>query len=118
MGGQPQSTESALVGGDYERFPSETAGGERLGQASVRCCDAASINLADCAEMGVTNRLKPKDVTSVCKVTTDPEDTPDALGSRLYTFPPRESCRTLVVPGVGSGLGRFGRFAIEGSGSV
>ena len=31
-------------------------------------------------EMGVTNRLKPKDVTSVCKVTTDPEDTPDFLG--------------------------------------
>jgi len=24
--------------------------------------------------------LKPKDVTSVCKVTTDPEDVPDALG--------------------------------------
>ncbi len=31
-------------------------------------------------EMGITNRLKPKDVTSVCKVTTDPEDIPDALG--------------------------------------
>jgi CxxC motif-containing protein (DUF1111 family) len=34
-------------------------------------------------EMGVTNRLKPKDVTSVCKLTAavpDPEDTPDALG--------------------------------------
>ena len=31
-------------------------------------------------EMGVTNRLKPKDVTSVCKVTTDLEDVPDALG--------------------------------------
>ena len=31
-------------------------------------------------EMGVTNRLKPKDVTSVCKVTSDPEDTPDSLG--------------------------------------
>ena len=31
-------------------------------------------------EMGVTNRLKPKDVTSVCKVTTDLEDKPDALG--------------------------------------
>jgi CxxC motif-containing protein (DUF1111 family) len=31
-------------------------------------------------EMGVTNRLKPKDVTSVCKVTPDPEDTPDSLG--------------------------------------
>ncbi len=31
-------------------------------------------------EMGVTNRLRPKDVTSVCKVTTDPEDVPDANG--------------------------------------
>jgi CxxC motif-containing protein (DUF1111 family) len=31
-------------------------------------------------EMGVTNRLKPKDVTSVCKVSSDPEDTPDSLG--------------------------------------
>ena len=31
-------------------------------------------------EMGVTNRLRPKDVTSVCKVTTDPEDTPDSNG--------------------------------------
>ena len=31
-------------------------------------------------EMVVSNRLKPKDVTSVCKVTSDPEDTPDALG--------------------------------------
>jgi CxxC motif-containing protein (DUF1111 family) len=31
-------------------------------------------------EMGVTNRLKPKDITTVCKVTTDPEDKPDALG--------------------------------------
>ena len=31
-------------------------------------------------EMGVTNRLKPKDVTQVCKVTADPEDTPDKLG--------------------------------------
>jgi len=31
-------------------------------------------------EMGVTSRLKPTDVTSVCKVTSDPEDTPDHLG--------------------------------------
>jgi CxxC motif-containing protein (DUF1111 family) len=30
--------------------------------------------------MGVTNRLRPKDVTSVCKVTADPEDVPDNLG--------------------------------------
>ena len=31
-------------------------------------------------EMGVTNRLRPKDVTAVCKVTSDPEDVPDNLG--------------------------------------
>ena len=31
-------------------------------------------------EMGVTNRLKPTDVTQVCKVTSDLEDTPDSLG--------------------------------------
>lgn len=35
---------------------------------------------ANLNEMGVTNRLKPKDVTSVCKVTTDLEDKPDAFG--------------------------------------
>jgi CxxC motif-containing protein (DUF1111 family) len=31
-------------------------------------------------EMGVTNRLRPKDTTSVGKVTPDPEDVPDNLG--------------------------------------
>src|SRR5262249_31906320 len=31
-------------------------------------------------EMGVTNRLRPKDATSVCKTTMDPEDKPDAMG--------------------------------------
>jgi hypothetical protein len=31
-------------------------------------------------EMGVTNRLRPKDTTTVGKTTTDPEDTPDDLG--------------------------------------
>lgn len=31
-------------------------------------------------EMGVTSRLRPKDATTVCKTTTDPEDQPDTLG--------------------------------------
>jgi CxxC motif-containing protein (DUF1111 family) len=31
-------------------------------------------------EMGVTNRLKPVDSTTVCKITQDPEDQPDNLG--------------------------------------
>src|SRR5262252_2878962 len=31
-------------------------------------------------EMGITSRLKPSDMTTVCKTTSDPEDTPDELG--------------------------------------
>jgi CxxC motif-containing protein (DUF1111 family) len=31
-------------------------------------------------EMGVTNRLRPHDTTTIGKVTADPEDTPDSLG--------------------------------------
>jgi len=31
-------------------------------------------------EMGITNRLRPHDSTTVCKTTTDPEDQPDKLG--------------------------------------
>lgn len=31
-------------------------------------------------EMGVTNRLRPKDTTMIGKVTADPEDQPDSLG--------------------------------------
>jgi CxxC motif-containing protein (DUF1111 family) len=31
-------------------------------------------------EMGITSRLKPTDMTSICKVKADPEDTPDQLG--------------------------------------
>jgi CxxC motif-containing protein (DUF1111 family) len=51
-------------------------------------------------EVGVTSRLRPNDVTSVCKTTTDPEDIPDALGLadidhfaqfiRATTAPPRD----------------------------
>jgi len=31
-------------------------------------------------EMGVTNRLRPKDTTTIGKITPDPEDVPDSLG--------------------------------------
>ena len=31
-------------------------------------------------EMGITNRLRPKDVTTVLKITKDPEDQPDDIG--------------------------------------
>lgn len=31
-------------------------------------------------EMGITNRLRPHDTTTIGKITSDPEDTPDSLG--------------------------------------
>jgi CxxC motif-containing protein (DUF1111 family) len=52
-------------------------------------------------EMGVTSRLRPKDVTTVCKTTVDPEDVADNLGLadidhfaqfiRGTTVPPRDA---------------------------
>ena len=58
-------------------------------------------------EMGVTNRLRPKDVTTVGKITTDPEDTPDNLGLadidhfaqfiRGTKVPPRDAVLSLTA---------------------
>jgi CxxC motif-containing protein (DUF1111 family) len=67
-------------------------------------------------EMGVTNRLKPKDVTTVCKVTPDVEDVPDALGLadidhfaqfiRGTRVPPRDTVLA-VTPDAIAGQGLF-----------
>ena len=58
-------------------------------------------------EMGVTNRLRPKDVTTVCKVTSDPEDIPDSIGMedidhfaqfiRGTQVPPRDTALAATV---------------------
>lgn len=61
----------------------EAAGQTRVGRFGWKDQDPTLLSFAADAylnEMGVTNRLKPKDVTSVCKVTSDPEDKPDDLG--------------------------------------
>jgi CxxC motif-containing protein (DUF1111 family) len=52
-------------------------------------------------EMGVTNPLRPKDVTSGCKISADPEDVPDSIGMadidhfaqfiRATRVPPRDT---------------------------
>ncbi len=52
-------------------------------------------------EMGITNRLSPTDTTTVCKTTSDPEDTPDSIGMadidhfatfmRATNAPPRDT---------------------------
>jgi CxxC motif-containing protein (DUF1111 family) len=60
-------------------------------------------------EMGVTNRLRPKDTTTVGKLTPDPEDTPDDLGLadidhfaqfiRGTKAPPRDAALAASVAG-------------------
>jgi CxxC motif-containing protein (DUF1111 family) len=58
-------------------------------------------------EMGVTNRLRPKDVTTIGKITPDPEDIPDNLGLadidhfaqfiRGTKAPPRDAALALTL---------------------
>jgi CxxC motif-containing protein (DUF1111 family) len=68
-------------------------------------------------EMGVTNRLRPKDTTTVGKITQDPEDTPDDLGLadidhfaqfiRGTKVPPRDTALAATA------AGRAGRTVFE-----
>jgi CxxC motif-containing protein (DUF1111 family) len=75
---------NGLIHGEVIQVPILEAPGQTgVGKFGWKAQDPTILSFSADAylnEMGVTNRLKPKDVTSVCKVTTDPEDTPDALG--------------------------------------
>jgi CxxC motif-containing protein (DUF1111 family) len=61
----------------------EAPGQERVGRFGWKDQDPTILSFAGDAylnEMGITNRLRPKDVTDVGDITVDPEDVPDALG--------------------------------------
>jgi CxxC motif-containing protein (DUF1111 family) len=61
----------------------EAPGQTRVGRFGWKDQHGSLLSFASDAylnEMGVTSRLRPKDVTTVCKTTTDPEDVPDTLG--------------------------------------
>lgn len=80
---QPAQSEG-LIHGEAIQVPILEAPGQMgVGKFGWKDQDPTILSFSADAylnEMGVTSRLKPKDVTSVCKVTADPEDTPDALG--------------------------------------
>jgi CxxC motif-containing protein (DUF1111 family) len=69
-------------------------------------------------EMGVTNRLRPKDVTTIGKTTPDPEDVPDNLGLadidhfaqfvRGTKVPPRDAALA-ATPAALAGQALFGK---------
>ena len=62
---------------------SEASGQKRIGRFGWKDQHGSLLSFVADAylnEMGVTNRLCPMDTTTIGKVTSDPEDTPDALG--------------------------------------
>jgi len=80
---QPGQSNGLIQGEAIEVPIFEAAGQTRVGRFGWKDQHGSLLSfIADAYvnEMGVTNRLRPTDVTTVCKTTTDPEDQPDALG--------------------------------------
>jgi len=80
---QPDQSEGRIHGEAIQVPLFEAPGQTRIGRFGWKDQHGSLLSfIADAYvnEMGVTSRLRPKDVTSVCKTTTDPEDQPDNLG--------------------------------------
>jgi len=81
--GQPKLSHG-LIHGEAIQVPMfEAPGQTRLGRFGWKNQHSSLLSFVADAyvnEMGVTNPLRVNDVTNVGKVTTDPEDKPDALG--------------------------------------
>jgi Di-haem oxidoreductase, putative peroxidase len=80
---QPEVSEGRIHG-EAIRVPVLEAPGQirvgRFGWKDQHSSLLSFIGDAYLNEMGVTNRLRPKDTTTVGKTTSDPEDVPDQLG--------------------------------------
>jgi CxxC motif-containing protein (DUF1111 family) len=80
---QPELTEGKVHGEVVQAPIFEAPGQTRVGRFGWKDQHSSLLSfIADAYlnEMGITNRLRPKDVTTVLKTTTDPEDQPDNLG--------------------------------------
>ena len=80
---QPGSSAGRIHGESIEVPVLEAPGQSRIGRFGWKDQHSSLLSfIADAYlnEMGVTNRLRPKDTTSIGKVTQDPEDVPDSLG--------------------------------------
>jgi CxxC motif-containing protein (DUF1111 family) len=80
---QPAESNGVIHGEAIQVPIFEAPGVNGVGKFGWKDQDPSILSFAGDAylnEMGVTNRLKPKDVTTVCKVTADVEDIPDNLG--------------------------------------
>jgi CxxC motif-containing protein (DUF1111 family) len=80
---QPDISGGRIHGEAIEVPVLEAAGQSRVGRFGWKDQHSSLLSFVADAylnEMGVTNRLRPKDVTTIGKVTPDPEDVPDDLG--------------------------------------
>jgi CxxC motif-containing protein (DUF1111 family) len=81
--GQPELSEGRIRGEVVQAPIFEAPGQTRVGRFGWKDQHSSLLSfIADAYvnEMGITNRLRPTDATTVLKTTTDPEDQPDDLG--------------------------------------
>jgi CxxC motif-containing protein (DUF1111 family) len=80
---QPEVSEGRIHGEAIQVPVLEAPGQTRVGRFGWKDQHSSLLSFIGDAylnEMGVTNRLRPKDTTTVGKITSDPEDVPDQLG--------------------------------------
>jgi CxxC motif-containing protein (DUF1111 family) len=80
---QARSSSGRIHGEAIEVAVLEAPGQTRIGRFGWKDQHSSLLSFIGDAylnEMGVTNRLRPHDTTSIGKVTRDPEDVPDSLG--------------------------------------
>ena len=81
--GQPELSEGRIHGEVVQAPIFEAPGQTRVGRFGWKDQHGSLLSFIGDAylnEMGITNRLRPTDVTTVLKTTKDPEDQPDNLG--------------------------------------
>jgi CxxC motif-containing protein (DUF1111 family) len=80
---QRDQSEGRIAGEAIEVPVLEAPGQSRVGRFGWKDQHSSLLSFIGDAylnEMGVTNRLRPKDTTTIGKITPDPEDVPDELG--------------------------------------
>src|SRR6202035_3683945 len=80
---QPERSEGRIHGEAVQVPILEAPGQTRVGRFGWKDQHSSLLSFIGDAylnEMGVTNRLRPKDTTTVGKTTSDPEDVPDSIG--------------------------------------
>ena len=110
---QRETSEGRIHGEAIEVPIFEAPGQSRIGRFGWKDQHGSLLSFIGDAylnEMGVTSRLRPKDTTSIGKVTNDPEDVPDELGLadidhfaqfvRGTKVPPRDELLAATAPAV------------------